>query len=66
MPAERAGLEMSSASGSALLTKEQNQIKLSTRLALCTALECTPNDLLEVDSTPIQVPTVASQWLPQE
>jgi len=55
--AERAGLEMSSASVSALLTKEPNQIKLSTLIALCTALDCTPNDLFEVDATPIE-PTV--------
>ena len=40
--AERAGLDLSSASVSALLTKEPNQIKLSTLIALCTALECTP------------------------
>ena len=39
--AEKAGLELSSASVSALLTKEPNQIKLSTLIALCTALECT-------------------------
>ena len=40
--AEKAGLEMSSASVSALFTKQPNQIKLSTLIALCTALECTP------------------------
>src|SRR5450755_2732342 len=56
--AEKAGLELSSASPiadhavSALLTKEPNQIKLSTLIALCTALECSPNDLLEVGTTP--------------
>ena len=52
--AERAGLQLSSASVSALLTKEPNQIKLSTLAALCTALECTPNDRLEVDTTPTE------------
>ena len=52
--AERAGLELSSASVSALLTKEPNQVKLSTLVALCTALECTPNDLFEVDTTPVE------------
>lgn len=52
--AERAGLEMSSASVSALLTKEPNQIKLSTLIALCTALDCTPNDLFEIDTTPLE------------
>jgi len=52
--AERAGLEMSAASVSALLTKEPAQLKLQTLAALCTALGCTPNDLLEVDATPIE------------
>lgn len=53
--AERAGLEISAASVSALLTKQPAQLKLSTLAALCTALDCTPNDLLEVDTTPVQV-----------
>lgn len=51
--AERAGLELSAASVSALMTKQPSQLKLSTLGALCTALECTPNDLLEVDITAI-------------
>jgi DNA-binding Xre family transcriptional regulator len=51
---ERAGLELSSASVSALFTKEPTQIKLSTLIALCTALECTPNDLFEVDTAPVE------------
>ena len=54
--AERAGLDLSSASVSALLTKEPAQIKLSTLIALCTALNCTPNDLFEVDTTPLERP----------
>lgn len=54
--AERAGLHLSSASVSALLTKEPSQVKLSTLAALCTALECTPNDLIEVDTTPVTSP----------
>ncbi len=54
--ADRAGLELSSASVSALMTKEPNQVKLSTLLALCTALDCTPNDLLDVDTTPLEQP----------
>lgn len=41
---------------SALLTKQPTQVKLSTLLALCTALECTPNDLLEVDTTAVSAP----------
>jgi DNA-binding Xre family transcriptional regulator len=51
---ERAGLELSSPSVSALFTKEPAQIKLSTLIALCTALECTPNDLFEIDTTPVE------------
>jgi putative transcriptional regulator len=51
--AERAGLELSSASVSALFTKTPSQVKLTTLAALCTALECTPNDLIEVDTTPV-------------
>lgn len=54
--AERAGLELSSASVSALLTKQPAQLKLETLAALCTALDCSPNDLLEVDTTPVQRP----------
>jgi DNA-binding Xre family transcriptional regulator len=52
---ERAGLELSSASVSALFTKEPTQMKLSTLIALCTALQCTPNDLFDVDTTPVEV-----------
>ncbi|MFI5898453.1 helix-turn-helix domain-containing protein [Actinoplanes sp. NPDC051513] len=59
--AERAGLELSAASISALLTKEPSQIKLSTLMALCTALQCTPNDLLEVDTTPVEQPAPPSR-----
>src|SRR6478609_3977578 len=54
--ADKAGLELSSASVSALLTKEPNQVKMSTLVALCTALQCTPNDLFDVDTTPLERP----------
>lgn len=54
--AERAGLRLSSASVSALFTKQPSQVKLSTLIALCTALECTPNDLFDVDTTPVAIP----------
>jgi putative transcriptional regulator len=54
--AERAGLELSAASVSVLFTKEPSQVKLTTLAALCTALECTPNDLFEVDTTPVERP----------
>lgn len=53
--AERAGLHLSSASVSALFTRQPSQIKLDTLAALCTALQCTPDDLLEVDITPVPV-----------
>ena len=62
--AERAGLDMSAASVSALMTKQPSQLKLVTLGALCTALECGPGDLLEVDITPVEVkakPTKASR-----
>jgi putative transcriptional regulator len=51
--AGRAGLHLSSASVSALLTRQPAQVKLETLAALCTALECTPADLFEVDTTPL-------------
>lgn len=54
--AERAGLQMSSASVSALFSKQPSQVKLDTLAALCTALNCTPNDLIEVDTTPVTQP----------
>jgi len=50
---ERAGVKLSAASVSALLTKQPAQVKLSTLAALCTALECSPDDLFEVDTTPV-------------
>jgi len=51
---ERAGMELSSASVSALFSRQPAQVKLDTLAALCTALECTPNDLFEVDTTPVK------------
>jgi DNA-binding Xre family transcriptional regulator len=52
--AERAGVSLSPASVSALMTKQPSQVKLETLGALCTALDYTPNDLLEVDTTPVE------------
>lgn len=52
--AERAGLQLSSASVSALLTGQPSQVKLTTLAGLCTALQCTPNDLLDVDATAVE------------
>lgn len=63
---ERAGLELSAASVSALLTKEPAQVKLSTLAALCTALECTPNELFEVDTTPVAQPIPPPRAMPEE
>lgn len=54
--AEKAGLELSSASVSALFTKQPSQIKLSTLIALCTALDCTSDDLFDIDTTPVAQP----------
>jgi len=51
---------------SVLLTKEPSQIKLSTLIALCTALDCTPNDLFEVDTTPVEQPVMPSRSVPAE
>lgn len=48
---------MSSASVSALFSEEPFQVKMSTLIALCTALDCTPNDLFEVDTTPVELPS---------
>lgn len=54
--AEKAGLQMSSASVSALFTRQPSQLKLATLAALCTALQCTPDDLFDIDTTPVQRP----------
>jgi DNA-binding Xre family transcriptional regulator len=51
--AERAGLELSAASVSALFSGEPRQVKLETLAALCTALDCSPADIIEVDTTPV-------------
>jgi len=59
--AEKSGVQMSAASVSALLTKDPSQVKLSTLIALCTALQCTPNDLFEIDTTPIEQPAGPSE-----
>lgn len=50
---ERAGVELSAASVSALMTGQPSQVKLSTLAALCTALDCSANDLFEIDTTPV-------------
>jgi len=62
---ERAGLELSSSSVSALLTKQPAQLKLATLAALCTALDCTPGDLIEIDTTPIAQPARPARDAPE-
>jgi DNA-binding Xre family transcriptional regulator len=42
---EKAGYHLSAPSISALLNGEPKQMKMETLDALCTALDCTPNDL---------------------
>lgn len=42
---EKAGYDLSAPSISALITGQPKQMKANTLDALCTALECTPNDL---------------------
>jgi len=54
--AERAGVQMSAASVSALMRQAPKQLKLSTLQALCVALDCQPGDLIEVDTTPVAKP----------
>jgi DNA-binding Xre family transcriptional regulator len=54
--AERAGVELSAASVSALMRQPPKQLKLSTLAALCVALDCQPGELIEVDTTPVAKP----------
>lgn len=58
--AERAGLELSSASVSALFTRQPAQVKLTTLAALCTALQCSPADLFDIDTTPVERPAAGN------
>ncbi|MFK0239006.1 helix-turn-helix domain-containing protein [Streptomyces vinaceus] len=58
--AEKAGLDLSAASVSALFTKHPSQVKLSTLAALCTALDCAPGELLVLSpAAPASVPVLA-------
>jgi DNA-binding Xre family transcriptional regulator len=54
--AGKGGLDLSSASVSALFTGEPAQLRLTTLAALCTALECTPDDLL--------IPMASDEFIP--
>ncbi len=46
---DRLGLSLTSQTLSNLMTKEPKRLSLNLLLALCAALECTPNDLIKVD-----------------
>jgi putative transcriptional regulator len=59
--AERAGVELSAASVSALMRQPLKQLKLSTLAALCVALDCQPGELIEVDTTPVAKPASRSK-----
>lgn len=48
---QRIGLSLTSQTMSNLMRKQPKRISLNVLLALCTALECSPNDLLKVDTT---------------
>ncbi|MEV3858113.1 helix-turn-helix transcriptional regulator [Streptomyces sp. NPDC050095] len=58
--AERAGLELSAASVSALFTKQPSQVKLSTLAALCAALDCPPGELLALRESTTPSPSPPS------
>ena len=47
--ASKAHYELSAPSVAALMTREPAQVKLTTLAALCIALDCRPDDLLELD-----------------
>jgi putative transcriptional regulator len=59
--AERAGVQMSAASVSALMREAPKQLKLSTLAALCVALDCQPSELIEIDTTPVAKPAGRSK-----
>lgn len=56
---DKAGLELSAASVSALMTRQPTQVKLETLAALCTALDCTPGDLFDIDTTAAARPVLS-------
>ncbi|MFF8513367.1 helix-turn-helix domain-containing protein [Streptomyces sp. NPDC015492] len=62
--AEKAGLDLSAASVSALFTKRPSQVKLSTLAALCTALDCAPGDLLVLSPPALPPASVSVQARP--
>lgn len=48
---ERLGLSLTAQTISNMMTKSPKRISVDVLLALCAALDCTPNDLLKVDLT---------------
>lgn len=48
---ERLGLTLTSQTMSNLMAKQPRRLSLNVLLALCAALDCSPNDLLTVDLT---------------
>ena len=59
--ADKAGLELSAASVSALMTRQPAQVKLETLAALCIALDCAPGDLFDIDTTAAARPAVPAR-----
>ncbi|WP_229813417.1 helix-turn-helix domain-containing protein [Lentzea flava] len=47
---QRVGFEISLQSVSDLVKKQPVQVKMATLQALCTALQCTPNELFGIDT----------------
>lgn len=45
----KAAYELSAPSVAALFSGEPSQVRLATLLALCVALDCTPNDLFDIE-----------------
>ena len=48
---EQLGLSLTTQTISNLMAKRPKRLSLDVLLALCAALDCTPNDLLKVDAT---------------
>lgn len=51
---DKVGFKLSPPSISALISGEPKQVKTQTMDALCTALDCTPNDLWKHTPTPVK------------
>jgi DNA-binding Xre family transcriptional regulator len=51
---EKLGLSLTSQTLSNLMSKQPKRVSMNLLLALCAALDCTPNDLLVIDTTVTQ------------